>query len=237
MTSKSSDVHPITFEEMNTIYDTPGMLPYHQPVKAEADSVEPVTPQVVLETTNRRNPLLIVAWVLIGVAVLPMFLVIPMVVATGFAVAALAVAVRRGLKKTSAVIAVVVSSMLSVAGAVILGFLISLYEAPVPVNIPANYSYDVSGAIAFSVTPSGAVPCDDTGKCVMQFNYIPVYDSCTAGGNVLQEAAGNYSPVGILATAEFPATPALQKGTQDLVFYSAPNDYIIVSGPPTITCY
>ena len=213
------------------------MLPYVQEHAAETAGDNPDDVRVVMETKNTRNPLLIVAWVLIGVGGLLMFLVVPMVVATGFAVAALVTAVRRDLRKRSAVIAVVISATLSVLGTVVLAMLISLYEAPVPLNIPANYSYDPSGNIAFVISPSGAVPCDDTGKCVMEFDYIITSSMCTSGGNVYQEAAGNYAPSGIVTETEFPATPIGGQGTVELVFYSVPDDYLLVSGPPYITCY
>lgn len=187
---------------------------------------------------NKKNKLAVTSLILTCFAFLLCFTVIMPVISGAFSVAALTVAVRKGAKKLVPILSLSLSAVFAVGGTVLLGFLISLYTSDTEPRVPANYAIDAKTDIAYRITPTGTIPCDSNGVCNVTFEYIAMSNECSAqGGKVIQEALSGTTN-NLIDYVEVPLPPVSQgeKGTLKLEFHSEPNDVIVATAAPEISC-
>lgn len=218
-----------------SIFQNDNTLPYVDE-RIELATVEPANQVPV--TGDKKNKLAITALILTCFAFLLSFTVIPPVISGAFSVAALTVAIRKGTQKVIPIISLVLSTVFAVGGTFLLGYLISFYTSDVPHRVPANYAIDAKTSIAYRITPTGTIPCDANGICNASFDYIAVGGQCSSqGGTVIQEAlSGTTNEFIDKVKVPLPPVAEGEKGTLTLEFHSVPNDVVVVTAAPEITC-
>ena len=178
------------------------------------------TPQI--HTDEQKNGLALTAAILTGVAVISFLLVIPPVISLAFSVAALITASRRGTSKKVALVSLITSAVLFVAGVGVGVALVLSYDSEEVVRPPVNYSVDTTTGLAYKISPDGQIPCDDEGVCKATVSLLSTEDRCTDGGDMIQQVFSTTNGLPGVGTATI---PSLEKGdSADVeILFEAPN--------------
>ena len=218
-----------------SVFNQGNLLPY---VNEEYDQIASSAQQAPIFTpAPKRNGLALTAIILTGVAFFGAILVVPTVISTGFSIAALVIAIKRGTSKVLSLIALIASVVLFIGGSIFAGFLFASYdEEEVPI-VPSNYTLDYYTGLAYKTTPVGQIPCDANGLCVLTIDLIATDDSCTSGGELTQELLSQTTSYPVTpVTVAIPPLDTDGTATVTLEFVSSANDVLMVNDVPEITC-
>jgi hypothetical protein len=209
------------------------LLPY---VDKRYDTLVSPSDAPQIRTDKQTNGLALTAAILTGVAVISFLLVIPPAISLAFSVAALVTASRRGTSKKLALVSLITSACLFLAGIGVGVALLLSYDAEKEVRQPANYSLDDTTGIAYKITPDGQILCDEEGSCKAVISLLATEDRCADGGDMIQQVFSTTTGIPGVGTATLPALEQGEFADVEIVFDSPNSDSVLVAYKMKFRC-
>lgn len=223
---------------MNSIFEKDNMLPYVNTSMYQ----QPQQLQVVAPAKTQKNGMAITALVLTILSVFASLLIVPTVVASGFSIAAIMVAAKRGTSKAMGITCLSIAATMFVLSSLFWVLVFSQVDENTlsDAKTPAGYNLVDGTGVAYKLSPDKIVPCDSSGECVVNVSLVQVDPQlCQNGGTAEQslvDQAAKAKRAPVFGAEYFPKITAGEKYDFKATYTGTGNGSLKVLEEMVITC-